>query len=161
MVLGSGVCRVPDLIKHGIQVGLGTDSAASNNNLSMLNEMQTAAKLHKVFQNNAALIDAPKVLRMATTNGSQIYRHKNTGQLSKGYRADLQIIDLSDVHNTPYYDVTSTLVYSSHSNDVTGLIVNGNILMKDREIWTVNEEEILNSCKQKGIEIADFMRKQS
>jgi len=161
MVLGSGICRVPYLLEQDIQVGLGTDSAASNNNLSMLREMQTATKLHKVIQKDASLIPAPQALRMATTNGYKIYRHNRMGQISEGYKADLQIIDLSGIHNIPSYDITSTLVYSSHSEDITGLIVNGRILMKDRKVTTLDEEEILKASRRKGLEIADFMGKRS
>jgi len=161
MVLGSGVCRVPYLLDNEIQVGLGTDSAASNNNLSMLREMQTAAKLHKVIQKDASLIPAPQALKMATSNGYSIYRHNRIGQITKGYKADLQIINLTETHNIPVYDIKSTLVYSSHSDDVTGLIVNGKVLMKDRKVETLDEEAILNACRRKGLEIADFMQKQS
>lgn len=161
MVLGSGVCRVPYLLEQGMELGLGTDSAASNNNLSMMREMQTLAKLHKVIHKDASLIPASQALRIATTNGYRIYRHKRMGQITEGYKADLQIIDLTGIHNIPAYDITSTLVYSAHSEDVTGLIVNGRILMKDREVLCLNEENILNDCRKKGVDIADFMLKRS
>ncbi|MEA1876235.1 MAG: amidohydrolase [Bacteroidota bacterium] len=161
MVLGSGVCRVPSLLEQNMEIGLGTDSAASNNNLSMMREMQTLAKLHKVIHKDASLIPAPQALRMATTNGYRIYRHQRMGQITEGYKADLQIIDLTGMHNIPTYDIISTLVYSAHSDDVTGLIVNGRILMKDRNVLCLDEEKILNDCRKKGVEIADFMLERS
>lgn len=158
MVLGSGVCRVIDLLDQNIQVGLGTDSAASNNNLSMLKEMQTAGRLQKVISGNAAALKARTVLEMATSNGYKIYRHQRLGQLSPGWKADFQIIDLNGIHNLPSHEISSTLVYSAHSEDVTGLIVNGKVLMKNRVVQTLDEGEILRKVRKYGDQIRKFIR---
>lgn len=161
MVLGSGVCRVPDLLKSGIRVGLGTDSAASNNGLSMLNEMQTMAKLHKVFWKDSSQLPAHTSLEMATKTGYDIYSMPRLGQLKEGWKADLQLIDLDEVHTIPNYDPVASIVYSSHQEDVNTLIVNGKILMEDKKILDLDEESILKECKKLSKDVKSFLKNRS
>ncbi|MBT3244676.1 MAG: amidohydrolase [Bacteroidetes bacterium] len=160
MILGSGICPVPELLRKGVKVGIGTDSAASNNNLSMLREMQTAARLHKVSQLNASELPADQVLKMATSIGYSNYGKSEIGKLKKGWKADLQIIDLTKVHNTPYYNVASALAYSAHPEDINTLIVNGELIMEDRNLLTLDLPLIMKEVRKTAEKISKFMTKQ-
>jgi len=157
MVLGSGICNIPKLHEAGIKVGLGTDSAASNNSLNMMKEMQTMSRLQKVASGDASLLSAKQALHMGTRTGYDIYKIEETGQLKVGYNADLQIIKTSSSHTTPSLDPISTLVYSSHGSDVDTLIVNGKVLMQDRKILTVDEEVILKEANKLAKNIRSFI----
>ncbi|MCD6346902.1 MAG: amidohydrolase [Bacteroidales bacterium] len=158
MMLGSGICPVHQLIEMDIKVGLGTDSAASNNNLSMLREMQTAARLHKLSDFNAAELPAEQALKMATRTGYEIYGKSDIGVLGKGKKADLQIINLEQVHNTPHYGLASALVYSTHPEDIKTLIINGKIIMEDRELLTIHLPYIMKEVKKASVKIHSFMK---
>lgn len=158
MVLGSGICNVPKLHEAGITVGLGTDSAASNNSLNMVKEMQTMSRLQKVASGDAAFLPAKQALHMGTRTGYEIYNIESSGQLLEGYNADMQIIKTSSCHTTPSLDPISTLVYSSHGSDVDTLIVNGKIIMQDREILTLDEEMILKEANKLAKTIQSFIR---
>ena len=160
MILGSGICPVPELLRKGVKVGIGTDSAASNNNLSMLREMQTAARLHKVSQLNASELPADQVLKMATSIGYSNYGKSEIGKLKKGWKADLQIIDLTKVHNTPYSNVASALAYSAHPEDINTLIVNGELIMEDRNLLTLDLPLIMKEVRKTAEKISKFMTKQ-
>ncbi len=157
MVLGSGVCQVPKLLQEGIVVGLGTDSAASNNSLSMMAEMQTMARIHKVFSGNASNLPATSALRMATRTGYEIYQIPKCGQLKTGYKADLQTISMNNFNNVPDPDPFSNLVYSSFSGDTRDLIVDGKLIMENGVIQTIDEEMILKECSKLSIEIQKFI----
>ena len=157
MVLGSGVCEVPKLLNSGIKIGLGTDSAASNNSLNMMKEMQTMTRLHKVISGDASVLPATQALQMATKIGYEIYGINNSGQLKKGFNADLQIIKMNNSHSTPSYDTVSTLVYSSHASDIETLIVNGKIIMRNRKILSVDEEVILKETEKLAKNIRTFI----
>ena len=143
MVLGSGVCRLPALLAAGVKVGLGTDSAASNNGLSMMKEMQTMSRLQKVIWRDAAFLPAHEALTMATRTGYEIYRYSETGQIRAGFHADMQIIDLHPVPRTPDDDPVATLVYSAHPEDTSHLLVNGKLIMDNHQILTMDEEIVM------------------
>jgi 5-methylthioadenosine/S-adenosylhomocysteine deaminase len=154
MVLGSGLSHVTELIKKGIKVGIGTDSAASNNNLSILRELQTAYLVHKGVNHDPTLLPAYRVLELAVKAGYEIYRMEGLGMLKAGYKSDFTIIDLGSVHNLPVIDPYSSIVSSSHSSDIESLVVNGKIIMKDRKILTLDEESIIKEAKQFGKKLA-------
>ncbi|WP_456365203.1 amidohydrolase family protein [Thermococcus sp.] len=147
MKLASGVMPLGKLLNAGINVGLGTDGAASNNNLDMLEEMKLAALLHKVNNLDPTIADAETVFKMATVNGAKALRLK-AGVIREGYLADLAIIDFNRPHLRPVNNVVSHLVYSANGNDVESTIVGGKILMLDREVLTLDEEKVLSGAEK-------------
>jgi len=144
MKLASGIAPVPEMLAAGISVGIGTDGASSNNNLDMIEEMKTCALLHKVNTMNPTVIPAHQGLQMATVNGARVLGIEDiTGSIKPGLRADLVIMELSNAHMTPCYDVVSNLVYSANSSDVQTVIINGEIVMENRVIKTFDEQEVM------------------
>ncbi|WP_148883798.1 amidohydrolase family protein [Thermococcus aciditolerans] len=147
MKLASGVMPLQRLLNAGVNVGLGTDGSASNNNLDMLDEMKLAALLHKVHNLDPTVADARTVFRMATLNGAKALSLK-AGVIKEGYLADIAIIDFNGPHLRPVNNVISHLVYSANGNDVETTIVDGKILMLDREVLTLDEEKILDEAEK-------------
>lgn len=144
MKLSSGVARVSDMVKMGLTVGLGTDGCASNNNLDLFQEMDTAAKIGKVFTHDPVNMDAETVLKMATSWGGKILGlEREIGSIEVGKKADIIVVDIQSPHLVPLYNPTSTIVYSANGADVKDVIVNGQILMKDRNFRTLDPEEII------------------
>lgn len=149
MKLASGIAPVPKLLAAGIPVALGTDGASSNNNLDMLQEMRTCALLHKVNTMDPTVLPAYKALEMATVNGAQALGLENQiGRLQKGYKADMIIINLEAAHQIPRYDIVANLVYAGQASDVDTVIIDGKIVMKNRQIVTLNEAEVINKVKK-------------
>ncbi len=140
--LGSGIARVPEMMDMGINVCLGTDGAASNNNLNMFEEMNLAAILHKGVAMNPQLMKAHDVLRMGTVNGARAIGFDDTGILSEGMKADIILVDTDKPHFYPKNDPMAMIVYSAQAADVDTVIVDGNILMKNREFTHIDEEKI-------------------
>ena len=140
MKLASGTAPVPKMLAKDVAVGLGTDGAASNNDLSMWEEMDTAAKLHKQFSGDPKVATAVQVFEMATIRGARaLDLDKITGSIEAGKRADLAIVDMDSLHQVPYFNVYSALVYSTKATDVRTVIINGRIVMLDRRLLTLNE----------------------
>jgi 5-methylthioadenosine/S-adenosylhomocysteine deaminase len=155
MKLASGVAPIPALLKMGICVGLGTDGCASNNDLDLFLEMDTAAKLHKVKTLDPTAMDARTVLRMATIQGARaLGLDESIGSLEKGKKADLIIIDTHKPHLTPMYNPVSHLVYAAMGSDVRTSIINGAIVMEDGHLKTINLKSVLNNI----IRIANEIR---
>ncbi len=149
MKLASGIAPVPQMLKAGIPVALGTDGASSNNNLDMLQELRTCALLHKVNTLDPTALPAYQALEMATGNGAKALRlDGQIGQLAKGKKADMVLCKLDQAHLIPRYDLIANLVYSGQAADVDTVIIDGNIIMQDRIIRTFNEEEVLAQAKQ-------------
>ncbi|HEX8136150.1 MAG TPA: amidohydrolase [Pyrinomonadaceae bacterium] len=143
MKLASGVAPVPQMLKADIRLGLGTDGAASNNDLNMWEEMDTAAKLHKVFTGDPKVVSAEEAFELATVRGARaLHMEREIGSLEAGKRADFCIVDLDDLNQTPFYNIYSELVYATKADDVRTVVVEGRILMRDRKLLTLNEEEI-------------------
>jgi len=156
MKLGSGVALVPEMLEAGVTVGLGTDGCASNNNLDMFQEMDTAAKVHKVMRLDPTVMGAPAVVRIATIGGAAALGMDDiTGSLEAGKRADLIVIPLNKPHLTPLYHEYSHLVYAAHAADVDTVIVDGKVLMKGRKLATIDEAEAMERVR----EIAGRVRK--
>ncbi len=144
MKLSSGVARVSEMVGMGMTVGLGTDGCASNNNLDLFQEMDSAAKLGKVFTLNPVNMEAGTVLKMATSWGANILGlEKETGTIEKGKKADIIVVDLEAPHLVPLYNPISAIVYSASGADVKDVIVNGEILMKERTFQTLDPVEII------------------
>ena len=143
MKMSSGVAKVPEMLKMGMTVGLGTDGCASNNNLDLFQEMDSAAKLGKVFTLDPIILGAETVLKMATIEGAKVMGlEKEIGSIEVGKKADIIVIDLRSPHLVPLYNPMSTLVYSANGADVKDVIVNGQVLMKDRTFQTLDPNEI-------------------
>jgi 5-methylthioadenosine/S-adenosylhomocysteine deaminase len=158
MKLASGVAPVPEMIKAGITVGLGTDGCASNNTLDMIREMSTAAKLHKVARLDPTVMDAQTVVRMATLNGARALGMSHvTGSLEVGKKADIIILDLNKPHLTPIYNQYSHLVYAAGGADVDCVIINGQVVMEGRRLLTLNEKEIMNEVRKIAVKIKKSM----
>jgi 5-methylthioadenosine/S-adenosylhomocysteine deaminase len=160
MKLASGVAPVPDMLKAGITVGLGTDGCASNNNLDMIKEMSTAAKLHKVTMLDPTVMDAHTVVRMATIEGAKaLGMEKITGSLEIGKKADIIIIGLNEPHLTPLYNEYSHLVYAMSGADVDTVLINGKIVMENRKLLTINEEEVMQKVREIAVKVKNSLRK--
>jgi 5-methylthioadenosine/S-adenosylhomocysteine deaminase len=150
MKLASGVAPVPDLLARGVTVGLGTDGCASNNNLDLFQEMDTAAKLHKVHRLDPTVMPAQTVLEMATLGGSRVLgMEKEIGSLEAGKKADVIVLELNRPHLQPVYNLVSHLVYSAAGADVRDVIIDGKLVMENRKLLTLDEGQILE--KMKGI----------
>ncbi len=146
--LGSGIAPIPDYLKKGINVALGTDGAASNNNLDMVEEMRLAALLHKGNTLNPTVVNAKTAIKMATINGAKALGLDNIiGSLEVGKRADFIIIDTENTFMTPIYDYYSAIVYSMNSSCIETVVVNGKELMVGRELVTLNENLIVEQVK--------------
>ena len=155
MKLASGVAPIPEFLKKGIAVGIGTDGSASNNNLDMFQEMDTAAKLHKVHTLDPTVMDAREVLTLATRSGAEaIGLGKQIGSLEKDKKADLIIIDTHKPHLTPLYDPVSHLVYAASGSDVRDVIIDGQLVVRDRVPLTFNLETVLESVAELARQIA-------
>ncbi len=156
MKLASGVAPIPDMLSAGITVGLGTDGCASNNNLDMLQEMDTAAKLHKVHRLDPTVMDARTVVDLATRMGARVLgMERLVGILRPGMKADIVIIDLDRPHLTPIYHEHSHIVYAATGADVETVLINGNVVMRNRELLTIDEEQVMARVR----EIARRIRK--
>lgn len=159
MKIAVGVAPVPKMISSGLRVGLGTDGAASNNDLNMWEEMDTAAKLHKVIAEDPTVVSAREALAMGTIGGARALHLENEiGSLEAGKLADLIIVDAGSMHMVPMYDVYSHLVYAAKASDVTHTVVAGRVLMRDGELETLDEAAILEEAKRYGRLIADSLR---
>jgi 5-methylthioadenosine/S-adenosylhomocysteine deaminase len=138
--IGSGIARIPDFLKAGVTVGLGTDGAASNNDLDLWGEMRTAALIQKGLRYDPTVMPAPVVLRMATIEGARaLGLGQVTGSLEAGKRADLISIDLDRLHLTPLFDIYSHLVYAAKSADVRNVMIDGRMVMQDGALLTIDE----------------------
>ncbi|MBM4287315.1 MAG: amidohydrolase [Deltaproteobacteria bacterium] len=137
--LAAGVAPVAELIQEGAIVGLGTDGAASNNNLDLWGEMSLAAKIHKVVRQDPTVLPARQVVEMATRQGAQVLGLEDvTGSLAPGKDADLIVLELRQPHLTPMYDPFSHLVYTARAVDVQQVMVQGRWLMRHRELLTLD-----------------------
>jgi 5-methylthioadenosine/S-adenosylhomocysteine deaminase len=149
MKLASGIAPVPQMLASDLRVGLGTDGAASNNDLNMWEEMDTAAKLHKVNTLDPKVVSAPEAFAMATINGARaLHMEREIGSLEPGKRADIVIVDFDALHQTPHYNVYSHLVYATKASDVRTVIIEGRLVMRDRRLLTLDEEEIKRRALQ-------------
>ena len=148
MKLASGVAPVPRMLDEGILLGLGTDGAASNNDLNMWEEMDTAAKLHKVFSGDPKVISAQQAFELATIRGAAaLHLEKEIGSLEKGKRADIVILERDALNQIPLYNVYSDLVYATKASDVETVIINGRLVMRNRRLLTLNETAIKNGAR--------------
>lgn len=154
MKLASGIAPVPELIKAGICVGLGTDSAASNNNLDLFLEMDTAAKLHKANTHDPTIMDAQTVLAMATIKGAEAIGMKNRiGSIEKGKQADIIILDTRTPDLTPMYHPISHLVYSATGAHVRDVLVGGKQVVRNRRLVTMDIQKVMQAVNDIGRDV--------
>ena len=156
MKLASGTAPVLSYRKAGVNVGLGTDGAASNNDLDMFEAMRQAAFQQKLITMDPTAISAPEALEMATIGGARVVgQQARLGSLEPGKRADIIIVGLSRARQTPLFDPVAQVVYASRGDDVETTIVNGKVLMRDRKVLTLDEAQVLREARA----AADQVRK--
>jgi 5-methylthioadenosine/S-adenosylhomocysteine deaminase len=149
MKLANGVAPVANLLERGVPVGLGTDGCASNNNLDMLAEMDSVAKLHKVYRMDPTIMDAKTVVHLATRGGARVLGlEEQIGSLEPGKKADLIGLDLDKPHLTPMYNVYSHLVYAASAADVTLVIINGRLVMQAGELLTLDVDRVMDEVRE-------------
>jgi 5-methylthioadenosine/S-adenosylhomocysteine deaminase len=149
MKLASGTAKVPALRQAGINVGLGTDGAASNNDLDMFEAMRQAAFLHKLTTGDPRALPAAAALAMATIEGARALEMQDRiGSLEAGKRADLIVVSMAGPRQTPMYDPISHLVYVARGSDVRTTIVNGKVLMNDGKVLTLSEPDVIREANQ-------------
>ncbi|MEW5974752.1 MAG: 5'-deoxyadenosine deaminase [Acidobacteriota bacterium] len=152
--LGSGIAPIVEMKKLGIAVSLGADGAACNNNLDLFHEMRTAALLQKLRYGPQSM-QAADVLKMATIEGARaLGQEASIGSLEVGKRADLIIVRRRGAHLSPSLDPFSTLVYSAHSSDVRSSVIDGRLVMKDRELLSLDAEKAIGESKQQWKRLA-------
>lgn len=148
MKLSSGIAKIAEMVNMGMTIGLGTDGCASNNDLDLFQEMDTAAKLAKVSTCDPVNMDAATVLKMATSWGAAVLGiEQEVGTIEKGKKADIIVVDLQSPHLVPLYNPFSALVYSAGGADVRDVMVNGQILLRDRVFQTLEPAEIMERVK--------------
>jgi len=151
-----GVAPVPEMIREGVPTGLGTDSPISNNGMDMFETMKVTGLLHKATRWDAALLPAQSVLDLATIGGARaLHADGEIGSIEVGKRADLAVVSLKGAHTTPFYpaNVIGHLVYSCRGSDVRATIVDGNVLMSDGVVRTVDESEVVNRAQETAREL--------
>lgn len=153
--LGSGIAPVPDLLRRGLTISLGTDGAASNNNYDLFEEMRMAALLHKGVEEDATSIHPRDALRMATSSGARaLFLDDMIGQLKKGYRADLIIVRADGLAYTPSHDDVANLIYNGRGSDVLGTMVDGRLLYWKGEHLTLDTERIRYEVRTRAQRLA-------
>jgi 5-methylthioadenosine/S-adenosylhomocysteine deaminase len=161
--LASGLASVQKMLALGLNVGIGTDGPASNNDLDMFEEVRLAAFVAKTVSNDPTALPAATALRMATLLGARaLHLGSMTGSLEPGKRADLILVDVTPLHNTPRFhrdtdNIYSQLVYAGKSTDVTDVMVNGKWLMHDRQLLTVNEKDLTAEAQEIAQRIDTFL----
>ena len=152
--LGSGIAPVKEMLEAGVSVSLGADGAACNNRLDMFTEMRTAALLQKVLH-GPEVLPARKALRMATIDGAKAMGlDQEIGSIEPGKRADVVVLDLSTLHATPAPgDLASAIVYSAQPDDVQTVIIDGRLVMRDRVLLTLNEDQVRAEANEQAAKL--------
>lgn len=152
--LASGIAPVPEYIEAGIPVCLGTDGAASNNNLDIFEEIRMAALIHKVDKSDPTVVSAYQALEMATRNGAVALGLKEqTGQIKEGMKADIILVGLKKPHLRPLHDVVAQLVYSASASDVVDTIIDGTVIMRDQELVYMDEKKVCDKASSVAFDL--------
>ena len=160
MKLASGTAPVPKYLAAGVALGLGTDGAASNNDLDMFEAMRQAAFLHKLQSRDPRVVPAATALELATLGGARaLGMEREIGSLETGKRADLIVVGMRRARQTPRYDPLSHLVYATHGDDVETTIVNGQVLMHERKMLTLDEAACWGSARRLPRRVRQAVRK--
>jgi len=150
MKLASGIAPVAKMLAAGVTVGLGTDGASSNNNLDMLEEMRSAALLQKVAAMDPMALAAPQALEMATLAGAKVLGLEDAGEIAPGKKADIILLNLKRPHLCPRHDLAAHVVYAAQSADVETVIIDGRVVMENRRVLTIDEEEVYNEVEKRA-----------
>lgn len=143
MKLAAGTAPVPAMLRKGLRLGLGTDGAASNNDLNLWEEIDTAAKLHKLVSGDPKTLSAVEAFSLATIGGARaLHMEDLIGSIESGKRADIVIVDMDDLNQTPMFNVYSHLVYATKADDVRTVVINGRVVMLNRNLLTLDENAI-------------------
>ncbi len=154
MKLASGIAPVSQMLAAGLCVGLGTDGAASNNNLDMLEEIRLTALLHKVSARDPLVIPAQTAVKMATAFGAQaLGLSDKVGRLAPGLKADIVLLDMNSPHWCPRHNRLSLLAYSASAGDVHTVIANGKIVVENRRLTTIDEEKLLYEAHKRSMRL--------
>lgn len=157
MKLASGAAPIPDLLKRGVTISIGTDGPASNNDVDMFAEMSSVAKMHKVVTGDPTVMDAETTLYCGTMGGAAALNAAGLiGSLETGKKADLIVLNLDQPHLVPLYNIPSHLIYTARGADVIHSVIDGKIVMKDRELTTLDEKEVvskMNELRNKVLQI--------
>ena len=154
--LASGIAPIWDYLRKKVNAALGTDGAASNNNLDMFEEMRLAALVHKVNMFDATVVSAYEALSMATRGGARTLGLANEiGQLTPGYKADIILVDTDQPHLTPEHNVVANLVYSAGAADVTETIVDGKLLMRERTLLAMDEKAVMAKARATATDLVN------
>jgi 5-methylthioadenosine/S-adenosylhomocysteine deaminase len=161
--LASGLASIQKMLNLGLNVGIGTDGPASNNDLDMFEEVRLAAFVAKTVSNDPTAVPAATALKMATRLGARaLHLGSITGSLEPGKRADLILVDISPLHNSPRFrrdadNIYSQLVYAGKATDVSDVMVNGKWLMQNHELLTLNEKDLTTAAQEYGRKIDTFL----
>ena len=151
--LGSGIAEIARMLDRGVSVSLGADGAACNNRLDMFTEMRSMALLQKSLH-GPDVIPAKQALRIATIGGAiALGLEKQIGSLEAGKQADVAVVNLHSLHSSPYQDPVSALVYSAQTSDVLSVVIDGQVVMKDRELLTMDERAVVEEASRAGTEL--------
>jgi 5-methylthioadenosine/S-adenosylhomocysteine deaminase len=152
--LGSGIAPVKEMLEAGVSVSLGADGAACNNRLDMFTEMRSAALLQKVLH-GPEVLPARQALRMATIDGATAMGlEQEIGSIEPGKRADVVVLDISTLHATPSpRDLASAIVYSAQPDDVQTVIIDGQLVMLDRKLLTLNEDQVRGEANEQAVKL--------
>ena len=157
MKLASGTAPVVKMLETGITVAIGTDGAASNNDVDMFGEMNTVAKIHKVARMDPTAMNAEQTLHAATLGGAEaLGAGAETGSLEIGKKADIIVLNMNQPHLTPLYNIPSHLVYAVRGADVVHSIINGRVVMQDRKLQSLDEDRILIRMQEIGQSMARY-----
>lgn len=158
MKLAVGAPRVPEMLAAGVAVGLGTDGAASNNDLDLFGELDTAAKLHKLLRRDPTVLPAREVFRLATLGGARaLGLADQIGSLEVGKQADLVLLDLDTPEAQPLYDVYSHLVYALRGAAVRSVVVAGRLILHERRSLTLDERDVLAHARRQRQRIVEAL----
>lgn len=159
--LATGIAPVNDYIKKGINVALGTDSAASNNSLDIFETMKICALLHKGISLNPMILKAEEVVNLACSNAAKALGYNNLGKIKQGYLADIIMLDLKAINMLPLFSrekIYPHLVYAAKSKDVVNVIINGMVIVENRELKTLDEERVKEHASNKAEELINEIK---
>ncbi len=157
--LGSGFAPIVRMLEKGLNVALGTDGSASNNNLNMFEEMHLASIIHNGWLNDPTVMKPQEVIRMATLNGASLQGRFDTGAIAVGKKADIIAIDLDKPHLIPDYDTPALIVYSAQASDVVMTMVDGRILYEKGEFYTLDKDKIFHNYRLSCNYLRSFLKK--